>query len=176
MTLRSPVFVLACAGGVPRWHPPDGRPIGNPALDTHITWLWSPGPAASCQSFGAASVLGGNTSPGPRGAGAEGHPGPPIGRPLGAWPNCRPCGEYSPPKFIGGLSLTVTDGGRTLRRPSTPACAAWRRMLRSKAVPVSRSRLVRGCSLGFWACAPSEVIIVGRRRVFANAASNRVGR
>ena len=59
----------------------------------HITWLWSPGPAASCQSFGSASVLGGNTSPGPRGAGAEGHPGmldrrPPRGL-AELWAMCR---------------------------------------------------------------------------------------
>lgn len=31
--------------------------------------------------------------PGPRGAGADGHPGTPDRRPLGAWPNCRPCAE-----------------------------------------------------------------------------------
>ena len=36
--------------------------------------------------------------PGPRGAGADGHPGTPDRRPLGAWPNCRPCAECSPPK------------------------------------------------------------------------------
>ena len=59
----------------------------------HIAWLWSPGPAASCQSFGSASVLGGNTSPGPRGAGAEGHPGmldrrPPRGL-AELWAMCR---------------------------------------------------------------------------------------
>lgn len=28
-------------------------------------------------------------------------------RPLGAWPDCRPCAGWSPPKLIGGLSQTV---------------------------------------------------------------------
>ena len=105
----------------------------------HITWLWSPGPAASCQSFGSASVLGGNTSPGPRGAGAEGHPGMLDRRPLAAWPNCGPCAEYSPPKFIGGLALTVMDGGRILRHPSAAAWAACRRPLRSFSFPYTIS-------------------------------------
>ena len=79
------------------------------------------------------------TSPGPREAGAHGYPGTPDRRPLGAWPNCRPCAEYSPPKFIGGLSLTVMDGGRTLRHPSAAAWAACRRPLRSCSFPYTIS-------------------------------------
>ena len=94
MTLRSPVFVLACAGG---WcHGGILQTVGRSETlpsTPHITWLWSPGPAASCQSFGSASVLGGNTSPDPRGAGAEGHPGmldrrPPRGL-AELWAMCR---------------------------------------------------------------------------------------
>ena len=93
---------------VPWWYPPIGRPIGSPPLDTRITWPWPPGPAVSYQSFGAASVLGGSTpSRGPRGAGAHGYPGTSDRRLFGAWPNCRPCAECSPPKFIGGLSRTA---------------------------------------------------------------------
>ena len=113
LTLRSPVFVLACAGGVvPRWCPPIGRRIGSPSL-RHLHYpAVAPGPAVSYQSFGAASVLGGSTpSRGPRGAGAHGYPGTPDRRPLGAWPNCRPCAEWSPPKFIDGLSQTVMGRG-----------------------------------------------------------------
>ena len=41
------------------------------------------------------------------GAEADGHPGTPDRRPLGAWPYRRQCAECSPPKFIGGLSWTV---------------------------------------------------------------------
>lgn len=41
------------------------------------------------------------------GAGADGHPEAPDRRPLGAWPNCRPCAECSPLRFISGLSQTV---------------------------------------------------------------------
>ena len=68
---------------VPWWYPPIGRPIGSPPLDTHITWPWPPGPAVSYQSFGAASVLGGNT---PRALEGQGHTairGRPIGGPSG---------------------------------------------------------------------------------------------
>ena len=57
----------------------------------------APGPAVSYRrSERRASSAA--TPPGLRGAGAHGYPGPPIGRPLGAWPNCRPCAECSPPK------------------------------------------------------------------------------
>ena len=62
---------------------------------------------------------GGNTPPGPRGAEAYGHPGTPDRRPLGAWPNCRPCAECSPPKFIGGLSWTVMGSGQR-KSPAPP--------------------------------------------------------
>ena len=95
-------------GVVPRWCPPIGRRIGSPSL-RHLHYpAVAPGPAVSYQSFGAASVLGGSTpSRGPRGAGAHGYPGTPDRRLFGAWPNCRPCAECSPPKFIGGLSRTA---------------------------------------------------------------------
>ena len=94
LTIRGPVFVLACVDGGStvassrRWAESETLPS-----TPHIIWLWSPGPAASCQSFGSASVLGGNTSPGPRGAGAEGHPGmldrrPPRGL-AELWAMCR---------------------------------------------------------------------------------------
>ena len=59
-----------------------------------------------------------------------------IGGPLAAWPNCGPCAEYSPPKFIGGLSLTVMDGRQTLRHPSAAAWAACRRPLAVVSVSV----------------------------------------
>lgn len=63
--------------------------------------------------------------PGPRGAGARGHPGTPDRRPLGAWPNCRPCAECSPPKFIDGLAQTVMGRGgvpaRFSRRSAPPS-------------------------------------------------------
>lgn len=78
----------------------------------------APGLAVSYQSFGAASVLGGNTPRGPRGAEAHGYPGPPIGRPLGAWLNCRPCAQCLPPKFIGGSSQTAM--GATLALAPRP--------------------------------------------------------
>ena len=93
---------------MPRWCPPIGRRIGSPSL-RHLHYpAVAPGPAVSYQSFGAASVLGGSTpSRGPRGAGAHGYPGTPDRRLFGAWPNCRPCAECSPPKFIGGLSRTA---------------------------------------------------------------------
>ena len=93
---------------MPRWCLPIGRRIGSPSL-RHLHYpAVAPGPAVSYQSFGAASVLGGSTpSRGPRGAGAHGYPGTPDRRLFGAWPNCRPCAECSPPKFIGGLSRTA---------------------------------------------------------------------
>ena len=127
-------------GVVPRWCPPIGRRIGSPSL-RHLHYpAVAPGPAVSYQSFGAASVLGGSTpSRGPRGAGAHGYPGTSDRRLFGAWPNCRPCAECSPPKFIGGLSLTVMDGGRTLRHPSAAAWAACRRPLRSFSFPFTIS-------------------------------------
>ena len=116
-----------------------------PPFDTYITRPWSPGPAVSYQSFGAASVLGGNTSPGPRGAGAHGYPGPPIGRPLGAWPNCRPCAGYSPLKFIGGLSRTAM--GATLALVPRPrygvSASLWCRVSRFWAVIPPRHAMVR---------------------------------
>lgn len=91
-----------CHGGVLR-SVADRKPPRRP----HYPAV-TPGPAVSYQSFGAASVLGGSTPPrGPRGAGAHGYPGLPIGRPFGAWPNCRPCAECLPPKFIGGSSQTA---------------------------------------------------------------------
>ena len=48
---------------------------------------------------------------------AHGYPGLPIGRPFGAWPDCRPCAECSPLKFIGGLSQTAM--GATLALGAT---------------------------------------------------------
>ena len=64
--------------------------------------------------------------PGPRGAGADGHPGTPDRRPLGAWPNCRPCAECSPPKFIDGLSQTVMGASTHRRRCCTNRTTASR--------------------------------------------------
>ena len=121
----SPMTILAFSV-VPWWYPPIGGSIGGPSCGTCITWPWPPGPAVSYQSFGAASVLGGNTPPGPRGAGADGHPGTPDRRPLGAWPNCRPCAECSPPKFIDGLSQTVMGISEAMRfeHPAREGCLA----------------------------------------------------
>lgn len=64
--------------------------------------------------------------PGPRGAGARGHPGTPDRRPLGAWPSCRPCAECSPPKFIDGLSQTVMGISEAMRfeHPAREGCLA----------------------------------------------------
>lgn len=78
----SPMTILAFSV-VPWWYPPIGRPIGSPPLDTHITWPWPPGPAVSYQSFGAASVLGGNTSRALEGQGQTAIRGRPIGGPSG---------------------------------------------------------------------------------------------
>lgn len=44
------------------------------------------------------------TPPALFGAGADGHPKALDRRPLGICPYCGQCAEYSPPKFIGGLS------------------------------------------------------------------------
>ena len=107
MTLRSPVFVLACAGG---WcHGAVLQSVGrSEALPSTPTL---PGRGLRARQFPisrserrASSAA---TPPGPREAGAHGYPGTPNRRPLGAWPNCRPCAECSPPKFIGGLYQTA---------------------------------------------------------------------
>ena len=80
--------------------------------------------------------------PGPRGAGAHGYPGTPDRRPLGAWPNCRPCAECSPPKFIGGLSQTAM--GVTLALVPRPrygvSASLWCRAFRFWAVIPPRRR------------------------------------
>ena len=47
------------------------------------TWPWPPGPAVSYQSFGAASVLGGNTPRALEGQGQTAIRGRPIGGPSG---------------------------------------------------------------------------------------------
>ena len=116
-------------GVVPRWHPPNGKPIGNPPLDTHIIWLYylavASGPGGFLSVVRSSERLRWQHSPGiPRGGGAHGHPGMPGRRPRGAWQNCSPFAEYSPQKFIGGLSRTVMDGGRTLRHLSAAVWAA----------------------------------------------------
>lgn len=101
-----------------------------------------PGPAASYQSFGAASVPEPSPPPCPRGAGAHGYPGTPDRRPLGVWPNCRPCAECSPPKFIGGLSQTAM--GATLALVPRPrygvSASLWCRASRFLAVIPPRRR------------------------------------
>ena len=93
-------------GVVPRCCSPIGRPIGSPPFDTRITRPWSRArqfPISRSERRASSAA----TPPGPREAGAHGYPGTPNRRPLGAWPNCRPCAECSPPKFIDGLSQTV---------------------------------------------------------------------
>ena len=91
---------------MPRCCSPIGRPIGSPPFDTRITRPWSRArqfPISRSERRASSAA----TPPGPREAGAHGYPGTPDRRPLGAWPNCRPCAECSPPKFIGGLSQTA---------------------------------------------------------------------
>ena len=93
-------------GVVPRCCSPIGRPIGSPPFDTRITRPWSRArqfPISRSERRASSAA----TPPGPREAGAHGYPGTPNRRPLGAWPNCRPCAECSPPKFIGGLYQTA---------------------------------------------------------------------
>ena len=149
LTLRSPVFVLACAGGVvPRWCPPIGRRIGSPSL-RHLHYpAVAPGPAVSYQSFGAASVLGGST---PRALEGQGHVairGCPIGGPsglgqtVGHAPNARhrshrrlisdcngrdPCSGAAPPLRRFGLALVprlpVLDGFPAAMLRFAPPCA-----------------------------------------------------
>ena len=92
-----------CHGGIPQ---SVGRSEALPSTRT----LPGRGPRAwqfpiSRSERRASSVA--TPPPGPRGAGAHGHPGTPDRRPLGAWTYCRPCAECSPPKFIDGLSQTV---------------------------------------------------------------------
>lgn len=101
---------------VPRCCPPIGRLIGSPPFDTRITRPWSRArrlPISRSERRASPS----HHPPGPRGAGAHGYPGTPDRRPLGVWPNCRPCAECSPPKFIGGLSQTAM--GATLALGAT---------------------------------------------------------
>ena len=100
---------------MPRWCPPIGRLIGGP-LDARITRPW---PRArqfpiSRSERRASSVA---APPGGSRGRAHGYPGLPIGRPFGAWPDCRPCAECSPLKFIGGLSQTAM--GATLALGAT---------------------------------------------------------
>lgn len=126
-------------GVVPRWCPPIGRRIGSPSL-RHLHYpAVAPGPAVSYQSFGAASVLGGNT---PRALEGQGHTairGRPIGGPsglgqtVGHAPNARhrshrllisdcngrdPCSGAAPP-----------GSGRFSRRDAeVRAALCWRRL------------------------------------------------
>lgn len=76
----------------------------------------APGPAVSYRRSERRASSAATPPGGPRGAGAHGYPGPPIGRPLGAWLNCRPCAQCLPPKFIGGSSQTAMG--------ATPALAS----------------------------------------------------
>ena len=115
----------------------------------HITWLWSPGPAASCQSFGSASVLGGNTPPGPRGAGAEGHPGmldrrPPRGL-AELWAMCRILATEVHRRLISDCNGRQTDlassFGRGLGSMSPPPCGRFRFRTLYRLAAGARSRL-----------------------------------
>ena len=122
---------------MPRWCPPIGRLIGSPPFDTRITrpWFRARRLPISRSERRASSAA---TPPGPRGAGAHGYPGTPDRRPLGAWSNCRPCAECSPPKFIGGLSQTAM--GATLALVPRPRYGVWPR---SGAAPPGSGRLSR---------------------------------
>ena len=148
----------------------------------HITWLWSSGPAASCQSFGSASVLGGNTSPGPRGAGAEGHPGmldrrPPRGL-AELWAMCRILATEVHRRLISDCNGRQTDlassFGRGLGSMSPPlavvfvsvhyiglpsACVAVYAWLTVPTRGGNRGRGHRGCI--------AVVVACGARRLFA---------
>ena len=129
-------------GVVPRCCSPIGRPIGSPPFDTRITRPWSrarqfPISRSERRASSAATPPGG-----PRGAGAHGYPGPPIGRPLGAWLNCRPCAQCLPPKFIGGSSQTAMGATPALApRPRYGVSASlWCRAFRFWAVIPPRRR------------------------------------
>lgn len=150
---------------VPWWYPPIGRPIGSPPLDTRITWPWPPGPAVSYQSFGAASVLGGNTPRALEGQGRTAIRGRPIGGPsahgqtVGHAPNARhrshrllisdcngrdPCSGAAPPvtAFRPCPGAAPPGSGRFSRRDAeVRAALCWRRLRRP-----SRYR-----PPGFWA-------------------------
>ena len=102
-----------------------------------------PGPGSFLSVVRSDEHLRAITPPGgPRGAGAHGYPGTPDRRPLGAWPNCRPCAECSPPKFIGGLSQTAM--GVTLALVPRPrygvSASLWCRAFRFWAVIPPRRR------------------------------------
>ena len=79
-------------GVVPRCCSPIGRPIGSPPFDTRITRPWSRArqfPISRSERRASSAA----TPPGPRGAGAEGHPGmldrrPPRGL-AELWAMCR---------------------------------------------------------------------------------------
>lgn len=126
---------------MPRCCSPIGRPIGSPPFDTRITRPWSRArqfPISRSERRASSAA----TPPGPREAGAHGYPGTPDRRPLGAWPNCRPCAECSPPKFIGGLSQTAM--GVTLALVPRPrygvSASLWCRAFRFWAVIPPRRR------------------------------------
>ena len=140
LTIRGPVFVLACVDGGAtvassrRWA--DRKPCPrHPTLpgcglrDRRLPVSRSDQRASSAATPPRAL----------EGQGQRAIRGCSIGGPLAAWPNCGPCAEYSPPKFIGGLSLTVMDGRQTLRHPSAAAWAACRRPLRSFSFPYTIS-------------------------------------
>ena len=57
-------------------------------------------------------------------------------RPLGAWPDCRPCAGWSPPKLIGGLSLTAmgTASGGYWQVAGIGEALGWAPLHRGRAV------------------------------------------
>ena len=130
---------------MPRCCPPIGRLIGSPPFDTRITRPWSRARRLPISRSERRASPSHHPPPCPRGAGAHGYPGTPDRRPLGVWPNCRPCAECSPPKFIGGLSQTAM--GATLALVPRPrygvSASLWCRASRFLAVIPPRRRVVR---------------------------------